>query len=150
MFVLEWRDKLKLDLDDDEFDDDLSDEDDEDDEDDENDDLDDLEIEDKLKTTSSASRTLSSISCANKLFHERPLVIDNGSYLVRGGWAGEFAPTAFVRNVTGSWRTDSSEAWHETMGSKFIGESAIHKHSSLALEYPIEGWFVAAFKSAGY
>ena len=155
-FVTEWRDKLKRILDDDEdeeeFLDETSEEENEDGkslevdfEDDmqdhsEDDDSDLLhESDDELTKGSLSDGRLSSSSSVSKTSHGVPLVIDNGSYIVRGGWGGEYSPTACVRNVIGSWRAEASEAWQEALGSKFIGQTAIEKHSTLALDYPIEG-----------
>ncbi|CAK8688420.1 unnamed protein product [Clavelina lepadiformis] len=137
----EWRDKLKRDLfdDDDDFVDESSDDDDgdasfsvtsvSDEEDDE-----------KMRSQMNGGdhRTLQSQNSNMKLLHQKPIVIDNGSYCVRAGWAGEFAPIASVRNVIGHWRAEASEAWQEHLGSKFIGETAIERHSTLMLENPIE------------
>ena len=162
---LEWRDKLRLDLDgddDEEFIDESSSEEEkfdyddnksievnfEDDSknvenldyDDDNDASSDDDKGDEDEHTKGSSIVKErSESLSSKTDHDIPLVIDNGSYIVRGGWGGEYAPTSCVRNVIGSWRAEASEAWQEALGSKFIGQTAIDRHTTLALENPIEG-----------
>ena len=147
---VEWREKLKLDLDgdcDEEFQDELSDDDKSDDGKSLEVDFEDMDVDenDVSLQESVDERTRGSpeieerpLSSASKT-HNTPLVIDNGSYVVRGGWSGEFSPTSCVRNVVGSWRAEASEAWQEYLGSKFIGQTAIDRHSTLALDYPIQG-----------
>ena len=151
----EWRDKLKFDLDDDD-DIDSIDETSEEEKSDENfldeeeagsdDDDDSLENEKSVeeennltKSSSPGGKNITSDASTNKLLNEIPIVIDNGSYIVRGGWGGEFTPTTCAKNVIGSWRAEASEAWQKALGSKFFGQTAIDRHATLALEHPIEG-----------
>nr|XP_002125479.1 actin isoform X1 [Ciona intestinalis] len=132
----EWRNKLRLELeepdtffesDDDDVDEDVKDD----------DVADDVGDDVELTMTSRNPGNISRTSSNRPIVLERPLVIDNGSYRVRFGWGGDFAPTATTRNIVGRWRAEASEAWQEALGSKFIGDVAIDRHATLNLHSPI-------------
>nr|CAB3219841.1 actin [Phallusia mammillata] len=136
----EWREKLKQDLadDDEEFMEEITD-----------DDLDDVsddttsesDVDNKMRgDVNNVGRTPVPAQTPSL---GRPLVVDNGSYKVRFGWAGDFEPVAIDRNVFGHWRAETSEAWKESLGSKFVGDAAISKHNTLALSSPVQDGRVA-------
>ena len=151
MYMIEWKERLRQDLlNDDEFFEELSD----DDNDDDDENLTprsqpvarDSGVEsEKMRASAKKSETLES---TQRLATGIPLVIDNGSHKVRFGWAGEFQPAACNRTVVGRWRAEASEAWQEALGSKFVGETAISRHMTLALEHPMQGNCIGSRKSA--
>ena len=77
-------------------------------------------------------------AAANDVTQRRVVVIDNGSFNIRGGLSGDFRPGCQTRNVVGHWRAEASEAWKKQVKC-FHGDEAVTKHSQLMLEYTLKG-----------
>lgn len=71
--------------------------------------------------------------------YKTPIVLDNGSYEIKLGFAGEYTPEHKIRSIIGRWRTQCSEAWKETYGELLIGEDAMLRHAALSIQYPQTG-----------
>lgn len=65
------------------------------------------------------------------------LVIDNGSFMCKAGFATEEAPRTIVKSIIGSFKFGNSSIF---FGDEdiFFGDDACKKSSSLILKYPIE------------
>lgn len=66
-----------------------------------------------------------------------PIVIDNGSSLIKAGFAGDDQPRIIAPNVVGRSR-HRSETTKISTDEQFIGSEAIKRKDSLVLRHPIE------------
>ncbi|XP_019624567.1 PREDICTED: actin-3-like isoform X1 [Branchiostoma belcheri] len=64
------------------------------------------------------------------------VVLDNGSYSIKAGVAGDFSPTANIRNVIGRMRGNYNELYTSD-DDKYIGDDAIVSQGRLTFDYPM-------------
>ncbi|CAH1262884.1 ACTB [Branchiostoma lanceolatum] len=65
------------------------------------------------------------------------VVLDNGSYSIKAGIAGDFSPIANVRTVVGKRRGNYNELYTSD-DEKYIGDEAIASQGRLTFDYPMQ------------
>lgn len=84
-----------------------------------------------------ASDTIASISSIpddDRMSATGAIIIDNGSTMMKCGWSSDSSPRAVFPTVVGVPRHGTIMGGCRT---HFVGDEALHKHSQLALSYPI-------------
>ncbi|XP_078592231.1 actin-like isoform X1 [Branchiostoma floridae x Branchiostoma japonicum] len=79
----------------------------------------------KLRTKQSGSNLLDAV------------VLDNGSYSIKAGIAGDFSPAANIRNVIGKRRGNYNELY-TSEDDKYIGDEAIASQGRLTFDFPMQ------------
>ena len=74
------------------------------------------------------------------------VVIDNGSYSCKAGFAGKDGPTVELRSIVGVPRSTASE-FFLPREAVFLGEEALRRRGVLTLKYPIEQGVVTDWDS---
>jgi actin-related protein len=74
----------------------------------------------------------------------RPIVIDNGSGMIKAGYSGDNQPSVKFPSIVGVPRTDKQMVGVESK-AEYIGEEAQKMRGVLKLTYPIESGIVTSW-----
>eukprot|EP01084_Bolivina_argentea_P227624 384433_1 len=83
-------------------------------------------------------------SSINNNSDDKPVVIDNGSGLIKAGFGGDDSPTAVFPSVVGRPRHKGVMVGMNQVDA-FVGEECIAKRGILSQKYPIEHGFVTSW-----
>nr|XP_010950424.1 actin-related protein T3 [Camelus bactrianus] len=76
-------------------------------------------------------------------YYQLPVVIDNGSGMIKAGLAGSWEPLFVYPNITGRTKSQTSAA--ERAQEVFVGDQAQERRNSLSIRYPVERGLITSW-----